>query len=96
MQAIIEQRNRDKSLCGLMETIKDVHSFLSEAGPLKIIKSHRKPFKEMENLTMAGAHLIRDYTLHDNFCTSSRGILSKYALKVFLRATSCDPTLYQC
>ncbi|KAF7974594.1 hypothetical protein HWV62_11872 [Athelia sp. TMB] len=66
-EAIIEQRDRDESLCGLMETIKDIHSFLQEAGPLKNIKSHRKTFKEMENLTMASAHLIRDYTLHNNF-----------------------------
>lgn len=72
MQAVIEQRNRDSSLCGLMETIKDIHSFLLEAGPLKTIRSHRKTFEEMENLTMAAAHLIHDYALHDNFCTPRR------------------------
>ena len=70
LQAMIKQRDRDKSLCGLMETIKDIHAFLLEAKTLEIIESHRKTFEEMGNLTVTCAHLIRDYTVDKNFCTS--------------------------
>ncbi|KAF7970726.1 hypothetical protein HWV62_23176 [Athelia sp. TMB] len=66
-EVIIGQRHRDQNLCGLMETIGNIHAFLQDAKPLNIIKSHRETFKEMENLTMASAHLIHDYTLLNNF-----------------------------
>ncbi|KAF7978739.1 hypothetical protein HWV62_44746 [Athelia sp. TMB] len=65
--AMIEQRDRDKTICRLMETIKDVHSFLLDAKTLEIIDSHRKTFEEMGTLTVTCAHLIRDYTVDKNF-----------------------------
>ncbi|KAF7970732.1 hypothetical protein HWV62_23188 [Athelia sp. TMB] len=66
-KAVIKQRRRDQSLCGLMEAIGNIHTFLHEANPLNTIKLHRETFEKMEILTMASAHLIHDYTLLDNF-----------------------------
>ncbi|KAF7978742.1 hypothetical protein HWV62_44752 [Athelia sp. TMB] len=65
--AIIKQRDRDKSLCGLMETIKDIHAFLLKAKTLEIIESHRRTYEQMGDLTVTCAHLIRDYTVDKNF-----------------------------
>ncbi|KAF7966724.1 hypothetical protein HWV62_37267 [Athelia sp. TMB] len=66
-KAVIKQRRRDQNLCGLMEAIGNIHTFLHEANPLNTIKLHRETFEKMEILTMASAHLIHDYTLLDNF-----------------------------
>lgn len=70
MQAIIAQRNRDASLCNLMETIEDLHSFVLEAEPLKIIESHRKILEDMSRLTVECAYFIRNYTIDQSFCAS--------------------------
>ncbi|KAF7979229.1 hypothetical protein HWV62_43190 [Athelia sp. TMB] len=66
-QAIIAQRDRDESLCNLMETIEDIHSFLIEAEPLKIVASQRKILEDMGRLTVESAYLIRDFTINKNF-----------------------------
>ncbi|KZP29227.1 hypothetical protein FIBSPDRAFT_212881 [Athelia psychrophila] len=64
---IIAQRSRDASLCSLMETIEDIHSFVLEAEPLKIVDSHQKTLEDMSRLTVECAYLIRDYTVNRNF-----------------------------
>lgn len=69
-QVVIEQRKRDESLCSLMETIRDIHSFLLDAKTLEIIHSHRTTFKVMGDLTVICAHLIERYTQDDSFCMS--------------------------
>ena len=70
MQAIIEQRVRDESLCSLMEVIKDIHSFLLEAEPLEFIESHRRTFENMGKLTEECARFIARCTLDESFCRS--------------------------
>ncbi|KAF7974593.1 hypothetical protein HWV62_11870 [Athelia sp. TMB] len=64
---VIKQRNRDESLCGLMENIRDIHSFLLEAEPLKKIKSHRKTFDTMGGLTVKCAKFIVECTVNEKF-----------------------------
>ncbi|KZP15430.1 hypothetical protein FIBSPDRAFT_81749 [Athelia psychrophila] len=66
-KSIIAQRERDESLCNLMETIKDVHIFLAEVEPLEIIDSQRKIAEDIGRLTVESAHLIRHYTVNENF-----------------------------
>ncbi|KAF7970122.1 hypothetical protein HWV62_24942 [Athelia sp. TMB] len=67
-KAIIAQRERDKSLSALLETLDDVHSFVLEAEPLQAILSHRKIIANMSRLTVECAYLIRNYTVDKNFC----------------------------
>ncbi|KZP22985.1 hypothetical protein FIBSPDRAFT_465289 [Athelia psychrophila] len=66
-KSIIAQRERDESLCNLMEIIKDVHIFLAEVEPLEIIDSQRKIAEDIGRLTVESAHLIRHYTVNENF-----------------------------
>ena len=53
-----------------METIEDIHSFLIEAEPLKIVASQGKILEDMGRLTVESAYLIRDFTIDKNFCES--------------------------
>ena len=69
-QVIIAQRDRDESLCNLMQTIEDIHSFVIEAEPLKFVASQGKILEDMGRLTVESAYLIRDFTIDKNFCTS--------------------------
>ncbi|KAF7970763.1 hypothetical protein HWV62_23102 [Athelia sp. TMB] len=66
-EVIIAQRDRDESLCDLMNTIKDVHLFMIEANPLKIVASQRKILENMGRLTVESAYLIRDFTIDKAF-----------------------------
>ncbi|KAF7971296.1 hypothetical protein HWV62_21452 [Athelia sp. TMB] len=66
-QVIIAQQQRDDSVFQLMETIDDVHSFLSEAEPLKTINTHREILEDLSSLTLECAYLIRDYTSDKKF-----------------------------
>ncbi|KAF7970733.1 hypothetical protein HWV62_23190, partial [Athelia sp. TMB] len=66
-EVIIAQRDRDEALCTLMKTIEDIHSFMIEANPLKIIPSQRKILEDMGRLTVESAYLIRDFTIDESF-----------------------------
>ncbi|KAF7974592.1 hypothetical protein HWV62_11868 [Athelia sp. TMB] len=66
-KAIIAQRDRDASLCNLMKTIEDIHSFVIEAEPLKIFASQSKILEDLGRLTVESAYLIRDFTIDKSF-----------------------------
>ncbi|KAF7975678.1 hypothetical protein HWV62_8779 [Athelia sp. TMB] len=68
-EIIIAQQHRDGSIFQWMETIDDVHSFLSEAEPLKTISTHREILEDLSSLTVECAYLIRDYTVDKSFWT---------------------------
>ncbi|KAF7970764.1 hypothetical protein HWV62_23104 [Athelia sp. TMB] len=64
---IVAQRDRDDALCNLMETIEDIHSFMTEANSLKVVTSQRKILEDMGRLTVESAYLIRDFTVDKSF-----------------------------
>ncbi|KAF7979201.1 hypothetical protein HWV62_43134 [Athelia sp. TMB] len=66
-QVIIAQQQRDNSVFQLMETINDVHSFLSETEPLNTINTHRTILEDLSSLTLECSYLIRDYTSDKKF-----------------------------
>ena len=63
-----------------MQTIEDIHSFVLEAEPLKIVASQRKVLEDMGRLTVESAYLIRDFTIDKSFCTSQ---ITRYLLALF-------------
>ncbi|KAF7975669.1 hypothetical protein HWV62_8761 [Athelia sp. TMB] len=66
---IIAQKQRDDLVFRLMETIDDVHSFLTDAEPTETIKTHREILEDISALTVECAYLIRDYTVDKEFWT---------------------------
>ncbi|KAF7978740.1 hypothetical protein HWV62_44748 [Athelia sp. TMB] len=66
-EVIIAQRDRDEALCNLMKTVEEIHSFMIEANPLKIVASQRKILEDMGLLTVESAYLIRDFTIDKSF-----------------------------
>ena len=70
-QVILAQQRRDDSVYHLMETIDDVHSFLSDAERTETIKTHREILEALSALTVECAYLIRDYTVDKSFCELS-------------------------
>ncbi|KAF7971363.1 hypothetical protein HWV62_21314 [Athelia sp. TMB] len=66
-EAIIAQRRSDDAVFHLMETIDDVHSFLSEAERTETVKKHPKVLEDLSALTLECAYFIRDYTANTKF-----------------------------
>ncbi|KAF7967197.1 hypothetical protein HWV62_35582 [Athelia sp. TMB] len=66
-EAIIAQRRSDDAVFHLMETIDDVHSFLSEAERTETFKKHPKVLEDLSALTLECAYFIRDYTANTKF-----------------------------
>ncbi|KAF7967335.1 hypothetical protein HWV62_34697 [Athelia sp. TMB] len=66
-KAIIAQRRSDDAVFHLMETIDDVHSFLSEAERTETFKKHPKFLEDLSALTLECAYFIRDYTANTKF-----------------------------
>ncbi|KAF7975275.1 hypothetical protein HWV62_10164 [Athelia sp. TMB] len=64
---IIAQQNSDDAVYHLMETIDEVHAFLSEAQPTETIRTHREILEDLSALTVECAYLIRDYTADRDF-----------------------------
>ena len=69
VQEIIAQKERDESLCKLIDTIEDIHSFVIDAEPIKVVESQRKVLEIMSRLTIEAAYFIRDCTIDKGFCT---------------------------
>ena len=58
---MIKQRDQDNALCLLLGTIKDVHSLVIEAEPLKVYESHQAALDTLARQTVECAYFVRDY-----------------------------------
>ncbi|KAF7974596.1 hypothetical protein HWV62_11876 [Athelia sp. TMB] len=66
-KVVIAAKERDESLCDLMNTIEDVHSFAIDAEPIKAVGSQRKVLEDMSNLTIEAAYFIGKCTVDESF-----------------------------
>jgi hypothetical protein len=71
IQIVIDQKNRDNSISGLVETMNDVYAFVHEAESLKRIESQKEILALMAKQTTECAYFIRDYAKNKSFCSSA-------------------------
>ena len=67
-QVLVNQRNRDDRIIRLVETMRDVFSFVEDAEPLKAVEAHREPIKLLIQQVTECGYFITEYAKQRNFC----------------------------
>ena len=75
IQVLVDQKNRDERIIGLLGTMSDVFTFVEDAEPLEKIKTHMKTITLLIQQVTECGYFITEYTKQKDFCQSLPGSL---------------------